>query len=129
VIVDSSAIVAVLRGEPEQVLFADLLAATPRWRVSAATLLETYLVQGPDRCGEVDELLASMDAEVVPFDAEQARVARAAHGHFGKGSGSPAQLNFGDCMVYALAKVTGEALLFKGDDFSHTDIEPAVTPR
>ena len=125
-IVDSSAIVAVLRGEPEQVKFSALLAATPRCRLSAATLLETFIVQGQDRCGEVDELLAAIDAEVVPFDAEQARIARVAHGRFGKGTGSPAQLNFGDCMSYALAKVRGEPLLFKGDDFTHTDIEPAI---
>jgi ribonuclease VapC len=62
----------------------------------------------------------------VPFDAEQLAAARDAHRRYGRNSGSRAQLNFGDCMSYALAKVTGEPLLFKGDDFTHTDITPAL---
>ncbi len=73
----------------------------------------------------LDELLGDAEISVVPFDATQARIAREAYARFGKGSGSTAGLNFGDCMTYALAKVTGEPLLFKGDDFTHTDVTPA----
>jgi ribonuclease VapC len=67
------------------------------------------------------------EAQIIiePVTEAQARIAREAYRDFGKGSGHPARLNFGDCFAYALAKVTGEALLFKGDDFAHTDIKPA----
>lgn len=76
----------------------------------------------------VDDLVSEAMLEIVPFDGRQVREARIAHARFGKGTGHPAQLNFGDCMSYALAKVTGEPLLFKGDDFAHTDVEPAYRP-
>lgn len=126
-IADSSALVAILKNEEEAGVFSGILERS-RTSVSAASLLETCLVEGPGRYGAVDELISTAMLEVVPFDAHQLRVARAAHAEFGKGFGHPAQLNFGDCMAYALAKVTGEPLLFKGDDFTHTDVEPAYRP-
>lgn len=73
----------------------------------------------------MDRLLDDAEIAVVPVDAAQARLARAAYARYGRRSGSRAQLNFGDCMAYALAKVTGEPLLFKGDDFTHTDVTSA----
>lgn len=126
-IVDSSALVAILKNEDDAPAFTSLLEASSA-SVSAAALLETCLVEGPDRYGAVDELVFAAMLTVVPFDGRQVREARMAHARFGKGTGHPARLNFGDCMSYALAKVTGEPLLFKGDDFIHTDIEPALRP-
>ena len=125
-IVDSSALVSILRQEPDARVFAETLERAPIVRVSAATLLETSLVIGPRRQPELESLIDSAAIEVVAFDGAQWRVARDAHAAFGRGSGSPARLNLGDCFSYALAKVTGMPLLFKGDDFTHTDVEPAA---
>ena len=100
----------------------ELLARAERDASAAGlTNVETAEVDGE----RLDELLGDAEISVVPFDAAQARIAREAHARFGKGSGSKAGLNFGDCVTYALAKVTGEPLLFKGDDFAHTDVTPA----
>lgn len=126
-IVDSSVLVAILRNEPDAETFADLLQSSNP-QVSDATVLETSIVVGPARHVDVDELLTAVTATVVPFDAAQARLARQAYATYGKGSGSPAGLNLGDCFSYALAKTTGLPLLFKGDDFTHTDVTPALTP-
>lgn len=126
-IVDSSALVAILKNEDDAATFASVLEASTT-SVSAASLLETYLVEGPDRYDTIDDLVSAAMLDIVPFDGRQAREARLAHARYGKGSGHPAHLNFGDCMSYALAKVTGEPLLFKGEDFTHTDVEPAYTP-
>jgi ribonuclease VapC len=125
VIVDSSALVAILKAEPDRALYA---AAITReiTRVSASSALETAIVVEKDRFEELDALLADAEISVVPFDAAQARIAREAYAEYGKKSGSRARLNLGDCMTYALAKVTGEALLFKGDGFTHTDLESAL---
>lgn len=125
-IADSSALIAVLRGEPEADEFRELIAAHVT-RVSAVAVLETSIVMTGSRHHEVDNLLADAEISVVPFDAAQATLARAAYARFGKKSGSKANLNFGDATAYALAKVTGEPLLFKGDDFTHTDIPSART--
>jgi ribonuclease VapC len=124
VIVDSSALVAILRREPDRAAFEHAIAHAV-CKVSAVTALETAIVVQPGRHEDVDRLLDDAQIEVVAFDSAQAKVARAAYARFGKKSGSRAQLNFGDCMTYALAKTTGEALLFKGDDFTHTDVTPA----
>lgn len=124
-IVDSSAIIAILRQEPDGADFAAALQ-TGSASVSTATLLETCLVGRPERYEDVDELVVQAGLEVVPFDAEQLRVAREAHARYGRGSGSPARLNLGDCVSYALATVRGQPLLFKGDDFRHTDVTPAL---
>jgi ribonuclease VapC len=128
VIVDSSAIVAILTAEPDAHRLADVVEATSRLRVSAATVLETSVVLGESRRPELKEWLAEAGAEIVPFDERQLTMAWHGHRRFGKGSGSPARLNLGDCFAYALAMTTGEPLLFKGDDFAHTDVEPAYVP-
>jgi ribonuclease VapC len=125
VILDSSAVIAIVRDEPEQREFATLIGDDPAPLISAPTLLECLLVSGAGRAHKVGELLQVAGVDIVPFDESHARVAAAAHAAYGKGSGSQAGLNFGDCMTYALAKVTGQPLLFKGDDFTHTDVKPA----
>jgi ribonuclease VapC len=127
VIVDASAIVAILKQEHDGADFAAALESGSA-SVSTATLLETYLVGRPQRDDDVDELVEHAQLEIVPFDAEQLRVARDAHARYGRGSGSPARLNLGDCISYALAKVRDEPLLFKGEDFTHTDVVPAYRP-
>lgn len=129
-IVDSSAVLAILKGETESASFIAAIASTRKVRISAATLLETMIVidgmHDPVKSSRVEEFLADGRIEIVDVTAGQARVARSAHRDYGRGSGNPARLNFGDCFAYALAKVTGEPLLFKGDDFGHTDLTPAV---
>ena len=123
-IVDSSALVAVLKAEDEMEEFTELIGTTPS-KLSAAAFLECSIVLGPHLHRRLDEFVREASMQVIPFDNEQAEIARAAHVRYGKKSSSRAQLNFGDCMVYALAKVMDEPLLFKGDDFTHTDITPA----
>lgn len=123
-IVDSSALVSILKDEPDCSEFVQALSRDVA-KVSAATVLETAIVVGPDRHVDLDNLLNDIEISVVPFDAVHAEIARDAYSAYGRGSGSKARLNFGDCMSYALAKATGEPLLFKGDDFTHTDIESA----
>jgi ribonuclease VapC len=125
-IVDTSAVIAILRQEPEAQRMADAIAASPeRIGISAASALECALVAGRDHAPWLDEMLRR-SMTVIPFDAAQLAVARAAHARYGRGSGSPARLNFGDCFAYALATVTGEPLLFKGEDFRHTDVMSAL---
>lgn len=129
-IIDSSALIAILTGEPERAAFVEAIRAARDPRISAASLLEASIVV--DRRGDpvlsrqFDDLVSALGITVVPFDAEQLAVGRAAYRDFGKGSGHPAGLNPGDCFSYALARCRGEALLFTGDDFSHTDVVPAV---
>ena len=131
-IIDSSALIAMIYGEAGAEEVFRLIRAEPRSSVSAANYLEAAIVI--DASGratasrQFDELLRSLDVAVQPVTAEQARIARAAYRSFGKGSGSPAQLNFGDCFAYALAVDAGEPLLFVGDDFTHTDVRPARAP-
>jgi ribonuclease VapC len=128
-IIDTSAIVAILRQEPEARRFAEAIEAAPVRRVSATTYVEIGAVidgaRDPVASRLVDELLAKAGIIIEPVTAAQARIAREAYRDFGKGSGHAAGLNFGDCFAYALAKATGEPLLFKGDDFSHTDVTAA----
>lgn len=132
-IVDSSAIIAILRGEPdaERLSVALEQSQSPR-RMSAATYLETALVIDASRDAvlsrNLDRLIEIAQISIEPFTHEQAKRARQAYRDFGKGSGHPAKLNFGDCFVYALASSTGETLLYKGADFGHTDIVPALKP-
>jgi len=120
-IADSSAIVAILKDEPEAAEFMAVISREVT-RVSAASMLESAMVIKPSRFIDLDQLLEDAEITVVPFDGDQAKIARDAFAQFGKMSGSKARLNFGDCIAYALAKVTGEPLLFKGDDFTHTDV-------
>lgn len=128
-VVDSSVLLAILFGEPDAHELAGRLAAYPRPLMSAATLVEIAIVadKNPSRLKgpAIEDLIANFDISLVPFDLEQARIARTAYRRFGKGN-HPAGLNFGDCFSYALAKAHGLPLLFKGDDFGLTDIEVAA---
>ena len=127
-IVDTSALIAILRDEPEATACAKAIEEAPVRRISAATILEAALVidgsRDPVASRRFDDLCAEAQLVIEPVTEVQARVAREAFRDFGRGSGHPANLNFGDCFAYALARVTGEPLLFKGDDFVHTDITP-----
>ena len=127
-IIDSSAILAILFEEPDAERFEDAIAdAWPR-RMTAVALLESAMVvEGRGGAGagdDLDALLKRTRIELVPVTQEHVNAARHAWRRFGKGN-HPAALNFGDCFAYALAAATGEALLFKGEDFALTDIEAA----
>jgi ribonuclease VapC len=128
-IIDTSAIVAILREEAEARRFAEAIEAAPVRRISAATYVEIGAVidgaRDPVASRLIDELLAAAQIAIEPVTPAQARIAREAYRDFGKGSGHVAGLNFGDCFAYALARATGEPLLYKGDDFSHTDVAAA----
>lgn len=127
-ILDTSAIVAVLWNEPDAAEFSAEMSAARSKRISAVTLVETSMVlQRNADIGAVhdfDELIRRSGITVEPVTEEQAYVARQAFLDFGKGRHG-ARLNLGDCFVYALAKVTGEPLLFKGEDFRKTDVRAA----
>ncbi|MEG3179438.1 type II toxin-antitoxin system VapC family toxin [Sphingomonas sp. LT1P40] len=129
-IVDTSAIMAILLDEPEQERFVRAMMLAPSRRISAGGWIELSVVltrrKNPDLDSRLDQLLEVTPVEIAPANADQARIGAAAYRRYGHGSGHPADLNFGDCFAYALAKSTREPLLFKGDDFIHTDITPAV---
>ena len=129
-IIDTSALIAILRAEDDASDMALAIERAPARRISAANYLETAVVidasRDPIASRRFDELVDVAELRVEPVTHDQARIARDAYRDFGKGSGHKAGLNFGDCFAYALAKSTGEALLFKGHDFSHTDITPAL---
>ena len=131
VIVDSSAWMAILRAEPEGAGYLRLIDKAGYVGISAATYLETAIVIDGARDAvasrKLDELLAVAEVVVEPVTADQVRIAREAYRDFGRGSGHPAKLNFGDCFAYALAKAKREPLLCKGDDFVHTDLRMAVS--
>jgi ribonuclease VapC len=125
-VLDTSAILAILLGEPEAANFAERISQDSKRLLSAGTALELMIViesrKGESGGRELDLLLHRAKIDVVPFDSEQAEIARIAWRQFGK-SRHPAGLNFGDCFAYALAKISGEPLLFKGNDFSQTDVK------
>ena len=127
-IVDSSAVLAVLYRDPDAERFETAIASVPSSRMSVANALEASIVvegRGGMAAGHaLDLFLKEAMIELAPVTAEQLEAARRAWRRFGKGN-HPAALNFGDCFAYALAEVTGEPLLFKGEDFSRTDIEAA----
>jgi ribonuclease VapC len=129
-IIDSSAVLAILRAEPERVVFARTIASASVNRISAANLFEAAIVMDGSRDAvasrKFDEFIEESGVIVEPVSASQARLARVAYRNFGRGSGHPARLNFGDCFAYALAIETGEPLLFKGRDFGRTDVMRAV---
>jgi ribonuclease VapC len=129
VIVDTSAIAAILFAEEEEDRFLGLLVDEPKVRISAATLAEATMViegrAGPETADVMDALLARVGAEICPITAETARIAREGWRRFGKGR-HRAALNFGDCFTYALAIERDEPLLFKGDDFARTDVKRAL---
>jgi ribonuclease VapC len=129
-IIDTSAIIAILRNESGAKDCALAIEKTSVRRISAANFVEAALVidgsRDPIASRRFDEFLKEASIGVDPVTLDQARIARAAYRDFGKGSGHPARLNLGDCFAYALAKAVSEPLLFKGDDFIHTDIVPAL---
>jgi ribonuclease VapC len=132
VIVDASALIAVLRDEDDAERIIDVLAASSETRMSAASWLETAIVvdgnADPVLSRRFDDLIAATGIALEPVTADQVRLARQAYRDFGKGR-HPAGLNFGDCFSYALARLTGEPLLFKGEDFAKTDVaRPGVAP-
>lgn len=132
-IVDSSALVAIVRNEADAARFAQALADADGASMSAVSWVEAAVVVDsagdPVASRRFDELIRASSIEVVPVTAAQASIARQAYRDFGRGSGSPAHLNVGDCFAYALAAESREPLLFKGDDFGHTDVTSAEADR
>jgi len=131
-VVDTSAIVAIARNEPEASAFAGMLEAVPGKLIAAPTYLECAFVLGglaPTKgLAFLRDLVADTLITVEPFGPDQLDIALQARQKFSRGSGHPAKLNFGDCFSYALARTRNLPLLFKGEDFIHTDIEPAMKP-
>lgn len=129
-IVDTSALMAILLDEPEQDCFIEAMVDADYRGMSAGTWVELGAVLTRSRRSNLfpslDLFAAKLRIAIEPTSAEQAEIAHQAYRTFGIGTGHPARLNFGDCFAYALAKETGRPLLFKGDDFIHTDITPAV---
>ena len=131
-IVDTSALIAILAGEPEADIFVDAIARSDAPAVSAASYVETAVVvdarRDPALSRAFDRFLEESRLTVEAVTRRQAEIAREAYRDFGRGSGHPARLNFGDCFAYALARDKNLPLLFKGDNFRHTDVEPAAGP-
>jgi|SRR6185437_1225832 len=129
-IADTSALIAILRQEEDAAIFAEAVDKAEKISVSAATWFEAAIIADRFRDRTVgrrfDEICHELNLAIVPLDESQARIAREAYRDFGKGSGHKAQLNFGDCFAYALAKTLNEPLLFKGTDFSQTDVRSAL---
>jgi ribonuclease VapC len=125
-VLDTSSILAILLGEPEANKFAELISSDQKRLLSAGTALELMIVieaRKSEAGGrELDLFLHRAKIDIVPFDSEQAEIARQAWRIYGK-SNHPAGLNFGDCFAYALSKISGEPLLFKGNDFNQTDLD------
>lgn len=130
IVVDTSALIAILRSEDGSVEFATMLGSAVRSYISTGTLLEAGIVtaRSGDEADRLNQLVQRTQLEVVPVSAAEAQAGVAAFKAYGRGSGHVARLNFGDCFAYALARTRGLPLLFKGDDFIHTDIEPALKP-
>ena len=130
VVLDTSALVAILLSEPEAPALIAALAAADRRMVGAPTLVEAGAVmlarKGPPGELALDALLQRLEIAVVEMSPAAAAAARTAYARWGKGVGTPGVLNFGDCLSYGVAAELGERLLFKGDDFTHTDIQPAL---
>ncbi len=129
-ILDSSALIAILRNEPEAAKFAKAIEASEERRISAVNYVEAAVVidgsRDPIASRRFDDLVREAAVAIDPVTEEQARLAREAYRDYGRSSGHPAQLNFGDCFAYALARAAGQPLLFKEHDFSRTDIASAL---
>jgi ribonuclease VapC len=129
-IIDTSAIIAMLRAELEAADFSSSVIDAGGAALSSANYLEAGIVidgeRDPVASARLDVLMQELDIDVAPVTEAQARLARQAYRDFGKGSGHKAQLNFGDCFAYALAMERGEALLYKGDDFVHAGMARVV---
>jgi ribonuclease VapC len=128
-VIDTSALLAILQDEPERRKFNEAIEMADSRRMSAVTFVESSMVVesrfGAEGVRDLDRLIERAEVEIVPVDVQQARTAREAFARFGKGRHA-AGLNFGDCFSYALARVLGEPLLFKGEDFGRTDVVPAL---
>lgn len=130
--VDPSAIVALLKREPGWEEIRNLLDASRYSPLSAASYVEVSIVidswRNPTLSRHLDEVIEQFKIVIEPVTEEQAQIARQAYRDYGKGSGHPAQLNFGECFSYALARVKREPILFKGADFQRTDLRTAIAP-
>ncbi len=129
-IVDTSALMAILLLEPDADRFAAAMVNATSLSMSAGSWIETtaVLVRRFPQLSSVEPERSAMKIgiEIVPVTVQQAKIAGAAYRRFGRGTGHPANLNFGDCFAYALSRATGEPLLFKGDDFAQTDVVAAL---
>lgn len=128
-VIDSSALIAILLDEPERLPFSNAIERDSVRFMAAPTLLETVMIlsakKGDDALRELDYAIVKMRVEVIPFGYDEQQIAQKAFLMYGKGR-HPAALNYGDCMSYAAATVRGEPLLFKGEDFSRTDISACM---
>jgi ribonuclease VapC len=129
-VIDTSALLAVLLSEAEADALVEAIVSAGTRQVGAPTLVEAAAVmaarKGPTGEVALDALLQRLEIEVVAMTPEAAAFARSAYARYGRGVGSPAVLNYGDCLAYGVARAAGEPLLFKRDDFALTDIEPAT---
>ena len=129
-IVDASALLAIVLLEPERERFLEIANSAGELTMSVINLVEAGIKVDKDsdlrRAAALEKLVAELAIEIAPVSVEQGLIARQAHKHFGRGSGHPARLNLGDCFAYALSKMRRKPLLFKGDDFARTDIEAAA---
>lgn len=125
-VIDTSALIAILLGEPEAAALVEAIAADETRLVGAPTLVEASAItvarKGPQGAIALNALLERLDIEVVAMSAEAASLARSAYTRYGKAVGSPGVLDYGDCLSHGVAMATGEPLLFKGDDFTQTDV-------
>jgi len=132
-ILDTSALISILTGEPDAVALAQVLDQPATVRLSAASYIEAFIVLQKRRDSvlavKLDDLIEDAKITIEPVTEVQARFATQAYQSYGKGSGHPANLNFGDCFSYALAREKREPILFKGDDFNHTDLRSALDAR
>lgn len=129
IVVDTSALVAVLFEEADQGVYEDVLATAGSIRMSAVNVFERCIVTGARDLRllhRFQELVEGLAVEIIPFDAAAAQAAHDAYRHWGKGSGAGAKLNMGDCAAYALAMRLNVPLLYKGEDFARTDVRSAL---
>lgn len=126
-VIDTSALLAILFSEPEAAALLEAIVAGEPRLIGAPTLVEAAAVmaarKGPQGEVALDALLQRLDIDVIAMSPEAAAFARSGYARYGKGIGSPAVLNYGDCLAYGVARAAGEPLLFKGEDFARTDIE------
>ncbi len=129
-IVDSSAMLSAIKRESDWIELSRAMDSAKYLGMSAASYLETSIVldclRSPAQSARLDELIDELGMVIEPVTVEQAKIARQAYRDYGKGSGHPANLNFGDCLSYALAREKREPILYKGDDFVHTELRAAV---
>jgi ribonuclease VapC len=129
-IVDSSALITIAKREPGWEIFSRALDSSKFIRLSAASFIETAIVldalHNPVVSTRFDELIGNSEIVIEPVTIEQAKIARQAYRDYGKGTGHPAKLNFGDCFSYALAREKREPILFMGEDFVYTDLRSAL---